>query len=267
MVDTRIASAISRTVRSSCWRSLTVVTPCPRSAVRPDPLHRQQSTTTPSRCNANRCHPAGNCTCGDGLGGGADLWLSAEVPVPVDERCAEQYESHRAGREKRPEWDLLLAAPDLYRDQGHTDDGAVEEAGEQTARDLAPAQPPEAEAEKKGKPHVAEAHASRRHDVNDVEDRERHRAGSGGSHEGRPVVLERGPDREQDNHRAVGRVQDAIREDVVLEVYRRQRDESAAEHQVSVKRPRMGESGTDRREQHRGEQLDERVTRGDRRST
>ena len=43
-----------------------------------------------------------------GLGRGADFGLSAEVPVPVDDRFAEQDEGHRSCREVGPEGDLLL---------------------------------------------------------------------------------------------------------------------------------------------------------------
>ena len=72
-------------------------------------------------------------------------------------------------------------------------------------------------------------------------------------------------DREQHDARDVDRIDDAVRQDVVLEVDGRQRDQRGGEHEVRGQRPRVCEARADRGEQHAGEQLDERVAGRDRR--
>ncbi len=73
---------------------------------------------------------------------------------------------------------------------------------------------------------------------------------SSGAPERAPVVLRGRRRREQNDRRAVDRVEDPVRQDVVLEVDDRKRDERPREHEIRGQSPGVREAGTDRGEQH-----------------
>src|SRR5262245_46884764 len=82
---------------------------------------------------------------------------AGEARVPVDDVHSEEDEDHRAGREERPERDVLLAAPLAHHDERAPDEGAQQEPCEQSAEDVAPTEPAEEQPQEEREPDVAEA--------------------------------------------------------------------------------------------------------------
>src|SRR5947209_9309579 len=99
MVDTRISSATSRTVRRRG-------SSCKASPLGLDDAHEQQSSKPASGCSATtsctRC-PASDAVCGSGP-------LAARAVPPVDELLAEEHERHGSRRQKGAERDVLAPA-------------------------------------------------------------------------------------------------------------------------------------------------------------
>ena len=105
-----------------------------------------------------------------------EQWLRVSDPMPRHQSTScspNEHEGHRARGEERPERDVLAPAPAPERDQHHADHRAVQESREQPAEHVRPAQPAEEHPEDERQPHVAEAHAARRDEVQDEEERER----------------------------------------------------------------------------------------------
>src|SRR5262245_56606212 len=145
MVDTRMASATSRTVSNSCCLSLTVVIPCPAGNSSPTtidnkPISLKRKCESIRRVGKNSAALwAKEPMRGEGAAPLRGTRLADQVLVPVDEWPAEQNECHRARREARTERNALLARAQLEPDQHDAHDRAVEEACEQTSDHFAPA--------------------------------------------------------------------------------------------------------------------------------
>src|SRR5689334_8911291 len=153
------------------------------------------------------------------------------VEVPVEDGLAPERGGDRSGGEERPEGHVVLAAAQAREDQAEADDGAVHEAEEQPEEHVAPAEPAQREPEHEREPHIAEAHAPRRDQVDGEEGEERDRGRGERAQPARRITVGERGDTEQYGTRDPERVHEPVRQQVVLEVDHRQGEQAGAEHQ------------------------------------
>ena len=89
----------------------------------------------------------------------------SDTAVCVDQRLADENDRERAGREKRPERNVLPAATTAEGDERDPDDRAGREPGEDPEEHVPPTQVAEEAPEQEREAHVAEPEAARRDHV------------------------------------------------------------------------------------------------------
>ena len=255
-----MASATSRTVRRRCSLIHGV------TSGRPDRLHEQQSSIRAPACNGTIACPCrivrrGVLGCRRRCGSATEARATSRRSV-----LAEEHEGHRARRQERPERDVLLAAraarPRSARCRSPRRRGTREQAAEHVAASPASRGTGRAgtrAARRRSPCRPARRGAARRRT------RTRPTAPSSAAAERRPVVLE-----QRAEPRAAITLANPTGYTMRFGMMKCSRSiteiaiSAGRQHEERRQRPRVGEARADRREQHRGEQLDERIADRDR---